>query len=247
MCEAVVAAVMHRTDEVIILVGGLGTRLRSVVSDVPKPLAPVAGRPFLAWVLDALAAQGIRRVILATGFMGDRVLVACGDSWQGMELMYSRESKPLGTGGAIALAFSQVRGDTCLVFNGDTWLTFDCAAFDHGWQASGARLAVVLAAVADVSRYGAARVECERVIGVVEKGRAGPGYINAGVYGIRRSLLADFPALESFSFEREVLVPAVQREAVFGYTHTRDFVDIGVPQDYQYAQHLVPAAAGLTR
>lgn len=238
--------VLNRTDEAIILVGGLGTRLRSVVSDVPKPLAPVAGRPFLAWMLDALAAQGIRRVILATGFMADRVVMACGDHWRGMDVLYSQEPKPLGTGGAIAMAFSLVHGDACLVLNGDTWLTYDCADFDRGWRASDARLAVALAEVADVSRYGAVRVECDRVTGLVEKGRVGPGYINAGVYGIRRSLFDDFPATESFSFERDVLMPVVQREAVFAYTRTRDFVDIGVPLDYQHAQQMVPTALGHT-
>jgi D-glycero-alpha-D-manno-heptose 1-phosphate guanylyltransferase len=235
---------MKRTDEAIILAGGLGTRLRSVVSDVPKPLAPVGGRPFLAWVLDALAMQGIRRAVLATGFMGDRVANACGQSWRGMELLYSREHAPLGTGGAIAMAFSQVQGDACLVLNGDTWLAFDHAKFDQAWRAGSSRLAIALAEVTDVSRYGAVEVEQSRVTALVEKGAVGPGYINAGVYGIRRSLLADFPAKESFSFESDVLMPTVHREAVFGYTRTHDFVDIGVPQDYQRAQELVPATAG---
>ena len=230
-----------RTCEAIILAGGFGTRLRSVVSDVPKPLAPVAGRPFLAWMLDALSAQGIRRAILATGFMGDSVVDACGESWQGMQLVYSQESKPLGTGGAIALAFSQVHGESCMVLNGDTWLAFDHAEFDQAWQTSHARLAIALAKVDDVSRYGAVQVEHERVSALVEKGHLGPGYINAGVYGIQRSLLGEFPARESFSFENEVLAPAVKREPVFGYTRTRDFIDIGVPLDYQRAQQLVPA------
>jgi D-glycero-alpha-D-manno-heptose 1-phosphate guanylyltransferase len=234
---------VNRTDEAIILAGGFGTRLRSVVSDVPKPLAPVGGRPFLSWVLDALATQGTRRAILATGFMGDCVADVCGDSWHGMQLVYSRESEPLGTGGAIALAFSLVRGDNCLVLNGDTWLTLDWRDFDQAWQTSDARLAIALAEVADVSRYGAVRVERERVVGLVEKGHAGAGYINAGVYGIRRSLLQDLPALHNFSFENEVLMPTVKREAVFGYTRTRDFIDIGVPQDYQRAQQLVPTAS----
>ncbi|MEO9090910.1 MAG: nucleotidyltransferase family protein [Rhodanobacter sp.] len=232
---------MSRTDEAIILAGGFGTRLRSVVSDVPKPLAPVAGRPFLAWMLDDLAKQGIRRAILATGFMGDSVVDACGGQWRGMQLEYSQESTPLGTGGAIALAFSRVHGDACLVLNGDTWLAFDCADFDRGWRVSDARLAIALAEVADVSRYGAVQFEHQRVIGLVEKGHVGAGYINAGVYGIRRSLLDDFPARENFSFEHEVLMPAVKREPVFAYTRTRDFVDIGVPQDYARAQQLVPA------
>lgn len=235
---------MSRTDEAIILAGGFGTRLRSVVSDVPKPLAPVAGRPFLAWMLDALAAQGIGRVIVATGFMGESVIRACGEQWRGMQLAYSQESKPLGTGGAITLAFSLVHGDACLVLNGDTWLAFDYADFDQGWQTSDARLAIALAEVDDVSRYGAVEVEYQRVTGLVEKGHLGAGYINAGVYGIRRSLLGDFPELDSFSFENEVLVPAVKREPVFGYTRTRDFIDIGVPLDYRRAQQLVPATKG---
>jgi D-glycero-alpha-D-manno-heptose 1-phosphate guanylyltransferase len=232
---------MSRTDEAIILAGGFGTRLRSVVSDVPKPLAPVGGRPFLSWVLDAMASQGIRRVILATGFMGDCVTDVCGDSWRGMELVYSQELKPLGTGGAIALAFSMVRGDACLVLNGDTWLTLDYADFDRSWQAHDSCLAIALTEVADVSRYGAVQVKCNRVLGLVEKGHAGPGYINAGIYGVRRSLMSDFPALQSFSFENEVLMPTVKREAVFGYTRTSDFIDIGVPEDYQRAQRDLPA------
>lgn len=238
---------MSSTEEAIILAGGFGTRLRSVVSDVPKPLAPVAGRPFLAWMLDVLAAQNIRRAILAIGFMGDSVVDACGDRWQGMQLVYSRESKPLGTGGAIAQAFSLVQGDACLVLNGDTWLAFDHAEFDRDWRASDSRLAIALAEVDDVSRYGAVRVEQHRVTGLVEKGGLGPGYINAGVYGVRRSLLGEFPARESFSFENEVLAPAVKREPVFGYTRTRDFIDIGVPLDYQRAQQLVPATTGQGR
>jgi D-glycero-alpha-D-manno-heptose 1-phosphate guanylyltransferase len=238
---------MSRIDEAIILAGGFGTRLRSVVSDVPKPLAPVGDRPFLSWVLDAAASRGIRRVILATGFMGDLVANVCGDSWQGMELVYSQEPQPLGTGGAIALAFSMVRGDACLVLNGDTWLTLDYADFDKNWQAHGSRLAIALAEVVDVSRYGAVQVERNRVLGMVEKGHAGPGYINAGIYGVHRSLVDDFPTLQSFSFENEVLMPTVKREAVFGYTRTSDFIDIGVPQDYQRAQRELPALSAPIR
>lgn len=238
---------IKRTDEAIILAGGFGTRLRSIVSDVPKPLAPVAGRPFLAWMLDSLAAHGIRRAILATGFMGDRIVDTCGSSWQGMQVLYSQEQQPLGTGGAIALAFSRVQGDTCLVLNGDTWLAFDHADFDQHWLPGDSRLAMTLAYVADVSRYGAVRVTRNRVTALVEKGLPGSGYINAGVYGMRRSLLEDFPADESFSFENKVLMPTVNREVVFGYTSTHDFIDIGVPQDYQLAQQLVPATAGSIR
>ena len=234
---------MKRVEEAIILAGGLGTRLRSIVSDVPKPLAPVAGRPFLAWMLDGLVTQGIRRTILATGFRGEDVAAFCGDQWQGMQLVYSQEPTPLGTGGAIALAFSRVKGDASVVLNGDTWLAFDLADFDQAWQTSNTRLGIALAEVADVSRYGSVDVTHERVTGLVEKGHAGAGYINAGVYGIRRTLLDDFPACVNFSFESEVLANTVKHEAVFGYMRTRDFIDIGVPLDYERAQQLVPASS----
>lgn len=231
---------MTGTDEAIVLAGGFGTRLRGVVDDVPKPLAVVAGRPFLAWLLDALAAQGMRRVVLATGYRGEQIETACGAGWQGMALDHSREPEPLGTGGAIALALSHVAGDTCFVLNGDTWLQLDYQRFDTAARASSARLAVALAAVPDVARYGAVRVADARVEGFIEKGQSGPGLVNAGVYRIARALLADFPAGAAFSFERDVLVPAVAREAVAAFVDTQGFIDIGVPDDYRRAQALFP-------
>lgn len=231
---------MTKVDEAIILAGGFGTRLRGVVDDVPKPLAVVAGRPFLAWLLDALATQGVRRVVLATGYRGEQIEAACGTSWRGMALAYSREPQPLGTGGAIALALTHVAGDACFVLNGDTWLQLDYQRFDASARASGARLAVALAAVPDVARYGAVRVTDARIEGFIEKGPSGAGLVNAGVYRVERSLLAGFPAGTAFSFERDVLVPAVAREAVAAFVATQGFIDIGVPEDYRRAQSLFP-------
>ncbi|MGH8118654.1 MAG: nucleotidyltransferase family protein [Rhodanobacteraceae bacterium] len=229
---------MSKVDEAIILAGGLGTRLRGVVGDVPKPLAPVAGRPFLAWLLDALAGQGLRRVVLATGYLGDKIEAALGTNWRGMVLAYSREAAPLGTGGAIALAMRHVAGDACCVLNGDTWLSLDYAKFAAATRAHAARLGVALAAVPDVARYGALRVEGGRIVGFTESGQSGADLVNAGVYCLSRSLLEEFPAGKPFSFERDVLVPAATREAVAAYADTRDFIDIGVPEDYRRAQSL---------
>lgn len=227
---------MTKADEAIVLAGGLGTRLRGVVDDVPKALAPVAGRPFLAWLLDALAAQGLCRVVLATGYLGEQVEAALGKDWQGMSLEYSREAEPLGTGGAIALAMRHIAGDACFVLNGDTWLELDYAAFDRAVNNAAARLGVALASVPSVARYGAARLEGNRVTRFDEKGALGAGFINAGVYWLRRSLLEDRSSSAAFSFEREVLMSAVLREPVIGYTDTRNFIDIGVPEDYLRAQ-----------
>ena len=229
---------MTGTDAAVILAGGLGTRLRGVVGDIPKPLAPVAGRPFLAWLLDALADQGLRRVVLATGYRGDQVEATLGTSWRGMTLGYSREAAPLGTGGALALAARCLAQDTFLVLNGDTWLALDYAAFGTAVPGCGARVGVALAKVPDVSRYGSVRLDGDRITGFNEKGRSGPGFINAGVYCMHRELFDDRPVDAAFSLERDVLLPAVAREPVVGYTQTREFIDIGVPDDYRRAQGL---------
>lgn len=223
-------------DEAIVLAGGLGTRLRGMVDDVPKPLAPVAGKPFLAWLLDALAVQRFRHVVLATGYRGEQVEAALGGAWQGMSLEYSREPGPLGTGGAIALAMERITGRACFVLNGDTWLELDYARLDAAARVEDARLTVALAAVPNASRYGAVRVDSGRITGFLEKGQAESGFVNAGVYRLSRSLLDGFSAGSAFSFEHDVLVPAVSRETVIAYTDTRGFIDIGVPEDYRGAQ-----------
>lgn len=229
---------MRSTDEAIILAGGFGTRLRGVVDDVPKPLAPVAGRPFLAWLLDALAKQGLRRVVLATGYRGEQVKAALGTDWRGMALAYSCESKPLGTGGAIALAAGEILGDAFFVLNGDTWLELDYAAFGSSTASAGARLGVALAEVPDVSRYGAAQIEGKCITGFSEKGLSGGGFINAGVYWMQRDLLEACSTRAAFSFEREVLTLAVSREPVISYAQTRGFIDIGIPEDFRRAQSM---------
>jgi D-glycero-alpha-D-manno-heptose 1-phosphate guanylyltransferase len=234
---------MARTDEAVILAGGFGTRLQSVVSDVPKPLAPIDGKPFLAFLLDRLVMNGFRRVVLATGYMGDKVYQALGDRWHGMSLIYSQEQQPLGTGGAIAKAFSRIDGEAFFVLNGDTYLELDYNLFDEQAIESGAKLGMALAQVPDVARYGAVQVQEHRVTGFSEKGLRGPGYINAGVYRLAREVAANFPAIASFSFENDILVPAVQNGQVQAFTQTAAFIDIGVPEDYSRAQRELAKSA----
>jgi D-glycero-alpha-D-manno-heptose 1-phosphate guanylyltransferase len=229
---------MPKTDEAIILAGGFGTRLQSVVKDVPKPLAPVAGRPFLAYLLDLLDSQGVRRVVLATGYLAEVVESTLGHSWNGMSLVYSREHEPLGTGGAMVQAMSQIHGDTCFVLNGDTYLALDYERFDQIADADGCSIGMALAQVDDTARYGAVIVDGRRVVGFSEKGRQGSGYVNAGVYRLSRDAIRHFRQGEVFSFEHAVLVPAAAGTSVCGYTQTRDFIDIGVPEDYEWAQRM---------
>lgn len=223
-------------DEAIVLVGGLGTRLRDVVSDVPKPLAPVAGRPFLGWVLDQLAENGIRHVVLAAGHMAQMIQDFAGRQWKGMSIVYSIEAQALGTGGAISQARGQLHGDCAHVLNGDTFLRYQPAALEAATRAAGAQIGVALARVDDLTRYGAVECDGPLVSAFLEKGRSGPGLINAGCYFLGSQALRSLPDQTRYSFETEVLVPMVASGRVAGYADTADFIDIGVPDDYRRAQ-----------
>lgn len=230
-------------DEAIILVGGRGTRLQAVISDVPKPLAPVAGRPFLAWVLDHLAASGIRRALLATGYLSGQIEAAVGDRWQDMQVDYSIEDAPLGTGGAVRQAAQRLQGDAVHVLNGDTFLRYAPAALEAAARAAELPTAVALAHVDDVSRYGAVVVEGGKIARFEEKGGRGAGLINAGSYFLDAEALASLPATGAFSLETAFLAPQAAAGRVAAFSATRDFIDIGVPDDYARAQTLFAGEA----
>ena len=226
------------TEEAIVLVGGLGTRLRAVVGDVPKPLAPVAGRVFLAWVLDHLAEHGMRRVLLATGHMADQVETVIGHRWSGMEIAYSVEDQPLGTGGAVRLAAGRLLGDAAHVLNGDTFLRYSLSSLERATLAANAMAGVALAKVDDVSRYGAVSVAAGKVSEFCEKGGQGPGLINAGSYFLTAAALACLPAQRAFSLETGFLHPQAEAGRLAAFAETSGFIDIGVPHDYALAQAL---------
>jgi D-glycero-alpha-D-manno-heptose 1-phosphate guanylyltransferase len=230
--------VVPDAPEAIILAGGFGTRLSHVLVDLPKPLAPVNGRPFVAYLLDALAGNGVRHAVLATGYLAEKIEAELGDDWRGMRLSYSVEDVPLGTGGAVRRAAAATNGGPAVVLNGDTYLEFDANAFAGAMRAAGADLGVALAKVPDVSRYGAVKVSDGRVVAFGEKVGQGPGLINAGVYFLSRKALAELPARESFSFETDVLAPAAAAGRLHAYTDTRGFIDIGIPEDYARSQDL---------
>lgn len=230
-------------DEAIVLVGGLGTRLRGVVSDVPKPLAPVAGRPFLAWVLDNLRDNGIRHVVLAAGYMAEKVEQCAGRDWHGMAIDYSIEAEALGTGGAIAQARQSLRGKSTHVLNGDTFLRYRPTALELATREAGALIGVALAEVPELARYGAVERDGPLVSAFREKGRSGPGWINAGCYFLSGAALDALPATGNYSFETRVLAPMTAAGKVAGFTDTDGFIDIGVPEDFQRAQSLFGNAA----
>jgi D-glycero-alpha-D-manno-heptose 1-phosphate guanylyltransferase len=221
--------------EAIVLAGGLGTRLREVVPNLPKPMAPVAGRPFLELLLATLACKGFTRVVLSLGFMAEKITGHFGKSYAGVELVYEVESQPLGTGGAIRAAMGRCLADHVFIFNGDTYLDLETASLERLWQAN-RHPVIVVRKVPDAARYG--RVElCEgRIHAFLEKGSPGPGLINAGCYVLPKHVLDGFPLGQPFSLEADFFTQVLHRMPFDGFITQGRFIDIGVPDDYRLAQ-----------
>ncbi len=226
--------------EAIVLAGGFGTRLRQVVADVPKPMAPIAGRPFLEILLGSLAQKGFSRVVLSLGFMAEKISGHFGSRFAGLDLAYVVEDTPLGTGGATRLAAEVCPQDHVFVFNGDTYLDLEVELLEQQWQANRHPI-VVGRQVQDTTRYGRLIVDGDRITSFAEKGIAGPGLINAGCYVLATDALAQFPVNQPFSIETDYLVPEVARATVEVFVSEGVFIDIGIPEDYARAQTLLAA------
>jgi D-glycero-alpha-D-manno-heptose 1-phosphate guanylyltransferase len=225
--------------EAVVLAGGYGTRLRQVVSDVPKPMAPIRGRPFLELQLSLLARNGFGHVVLAVGYLGQTIISHFGDRYEGIELSYNVEQSPLGTGGAIASALRKCRSGGVFVFNGDTYLELDCDAAHQQWKNS-RRGVIVGRQVPDTARYGRLVVKDGLVHGVLEKGEAGPGIINAGCYVLDREQLVGLGQDPPFSFENDYLARQLVAAPLDLFVTNGLFIDIGVPEDFRRAQDLLP-------
>lgn len=224
--------------EAIILAGGKGTRLKAVVNNVPKPMAPIQGRPFLEVLLANLASNGVRRAILSVGYMADVIVQHFGDEFGGIELTYANEEEPLGTGGAIAMALRKCRGDHAFVLNGDTFLDFDLRQVERVWQRN-RRPVIVLRSVLDTSRYGRVGVEGGKVVQFQEKGLSGEGLVNAGCYLVPTNLFDNGELPATFSFESDFLVDAIRDGDFAAFIGDGLFIDIGIPEDFTRAQSLL--------
>jgi D-glycero-alpha-D-manno-heptose 1-phosphate guanylyltransferase len=224
--------------EAIVLAGGFGTRLRQVVSDVPKPMAPIAGRPFLEILLGSLYRKGFSRVVLSLGFMAEKISGYFGSRFEGLDLTYVVENTPLGTGGATRLAAGACTHDHAFVFNGDTYLDLEVEPLERQWQAKRNPI-VVGRQVPDTMRYGRLVIDGFRITSFAEKGIAGSGLINAGCYVLATDALAPFPPNKPFSIETDYFVPEVARSTVEVFVTKGVFIDIGIPEDYSRAQILL--------
>ena len=220
--------------EAIVLAGGLGTRLRSVVSDLPKCMAPVSGEPFLSYVLEWLGRYGVSRVILSVGYLKEAVMDWVSAREYPFEVSFAVEEEPLGTGGAIRFALSKCRERKVIVVNGDTFFPVDLDAIPFD-----SRITVALKPMKDFDRYGAVTITPNGTVAAFhEKEPVKEGLINGGVYALNGLDLSSFP--EKFSFEKDVLEPMSAKGKVGGWVSDRYFLDIGVPEDYARAQTELP-------
>jgi NDP-sugar pyrophosphorylase family protein len=211
----------------IILAGGEGIRLRQTVRDIPKPMAPIAGKPFLEFLIDHLISWDIKRIVLSTGYKGD---FGCGKRW-GIEIIYSHESTLLGTGGALKEAVTFMNDHQFLVINGDSFVDLDISRLLSFHLTRHATVTMSLVHVADTSRYGRVEVDGEgKVKAFHEKGVNSRGTINGGVYIMNRDIRHSIPPGKA-SLEKDVF-PLLCDKELYGVEVKGYFIDIGSPKEY---------------
>lgn len=222
----------------VILAGGLGTRLRPIVSDRPKVLASVCNRPFLTFLLDQLVSAQAKEVILCTGFMADEVHKEFGQQYKSLNIVYSSEPEPMGTGGALRLALPFIKSEPILIMNGDSHVNVDLTSYLKWFFEIDRHASLLLVKATDTGRYGKVIARDDGLIAAFEEKAfdAGPGWINAGIYIIKKSLVASIPAGIPYSLERQFFPDLVQNKNLYGFCTNGKFIDIGTPDTYCQAQ-----------
>jgi D-glycero-alpha-D-manno-heptose 1-phosphate guanylyltransferase len=233
--------------QAIILAGGKGTRLRAEVPDLPKPLAPINGRPFLEYQMSYWVGQGVDRFIVSVGYEAERVIGTIGDRFGGTPVVYVVEDRPLGTGGALLLAAQRLRRDAAfLVMNGDTWFDLPLPELRRFHDARGADWTFGLFRTSDVMRYLGMGLDANgRVMSLVASATSEDVWANGGVYMISPGVLD--PVADRFKGEASLegeIVPALLglKSAIYGFRHEGRFIDIGLPSDYRRAASVLEPA-----
>ena len=221
--------------EAVILAGGLGTRLRGVIGEIPKCMAPVGGKPFLQYQLEWLSRFDVRHVVFSVGYLKEQVIDFVKSREWPFAVSFAVEKEPLGTGGGIRLALQKCREKQVFVLNGDTFYNADLRTLTFT-----APVTLALKPMRDFDRYGAVDWDGDLVTGFREKKYCAEGLINGGVYAIDRSQLDMSLFPKTFSFEREVLEPLTDYGLVAGEVQDGYFIDIGIPEDYARAQRELP-------
>ncbi|MDL0110657.1 nucleotidyltransferase family protein [Campylobacter felis] len=215
--------------EAIILCGGLGTRLRAVVKDVPKPMAAVRGKPFLEFIFEFLKKQSVKSVVLAVSYKYEVIQEHFKNEFLGIKIKYSIEQEPLGTGGAIKQALELCEGREVFVLNGDSIFEISLKKL----RLKGAKICLALKKMVDFERYGAVKVgESGEIAEFKEKSFCKEGLINGGIYLLKKDIFKDFELFGSFSFE-EFLSTNFKALKARAELFEDYFIDIGIPQDYE--------------
>lgn len=222
--------------DAIILAGGFGTRLRSVVSDVPKPMAQIVDKPFLSYLLKYLQNFDVKNVILCTGYKHEVIEEYYSTNFELLDIEYSMEDEPLGTGGAIKKALSMIKSDNAIILNGDTLFNINLSECINLHVKENADITIALKYLSDFDRYGSVKVYENHIIGFEEKKYKEYGYINGGIYIVNKHLFDPYSLPMTFSFEKEILESKVNELRMVGYKSSSYFIDIGIPEDYEKAQ-----------
>lgn len=229
--------------EAIILAGGLGTRLRDTVPDLPKPMAPINGRPFLEHQMDYWIAQGVTRFVLSVGFMRERIVAHFGGNYRGCEVAYAEETQPLGTGGGLLLAVEKLQGDgPFLAMNGDTFFEVGLQALQDFHQTRNAALSVALFEVAQNDRYMGVQLNDDGSIASFKSEPGASQLANGGVYLMERSLFDGLPWQpgEKLSLEDDLFAHCRHSgRKLCGMLYRGRFIDIGIPADYFRAGQVI--------
>lgn len=229
--------------DAVILAGGFGTRLKPVISDLPKPMAPIRGKPFLGYLLHHISRYAISRFILCTGYYHQVIEDYFGADFNGIPIVYSIETEPLGTGGAVRQALHLISHPTFYLFNGDSFFAIDLNTLAQQHFSLNADLSIALKRMVHFDRYGTVCLAGQRIIKFEEKKRCAEGRINGGVYCVNKSIFSTCKLQSKFSFEKDLLETAVNDFYFAGIDFDSYFIDIGIPEDYEKAQKEMPLAS----
>jgi len=222
----------------LILAGGIGERLRPITNNIPKPMVPVNGKPFLQYHIEELKRAGIKDIILCTGYLSNKIQEYFGDGSKfGVQINYSVEKKPLGTAGAIKNA-EKYANNTFLVLNGDSYLKLDYNKLINFHKSKKAKLTIALLEIKDTRRYGLVNIDKEgKILSFDEKTNNTKGkLINGGIYIVEPNILKVIPGLIKVSLEKEIFPKLIKQGNVYGFVVNNYFIDIGTKESYIKAQ-----------
>ena len=223
----------------IILAGGMGTRLKTIISDLPKPMAPIMNVPFLTYQLNYLKHFGIKKVIFSVGYLSEKIIAHYNQSFENINIEYSIEKNPLGTGGGIRMAMSNLKEDLVLILNGDSFFDLNLEQFYNLHLEQKAEFSLALRYVNNSERYGNIEFNSSnQITSFIEKNQLNQsGYINAGVYILSKKLyLQNTKPNINFSIEKDFFEKQLNQLIIKGFEFKDYFIDIGIPEDYLKAQ-----------